>query len=45
MAARGQTQLSAALWTTRSIGYLPIPLVGRDIRRAGTAAAKVSNRS
>jgi hypothetical protein len=45
MAARGPTHLNATLWTTLSIGNPPIRLVGRDIRRAGTAAAKVSNRS
>jgi hypothetical protein len=44
MADRGTTHLSAAFPATRSIGYLPIPLAGRDIRRVGIAAAKVSNR-
>jgi len=45
MAALGATHLSATSPATLSIGYPPIRLVGRDIRRAGTAAAKVSNRS
>jgi len=45
MFAPSLTHLTPAIWTTPGIGHPPILLPGPDIRRAGTAVGKHSNRS